>query len=241
MGSSDDAIVSKDLDGIVQSWNDAAERIFGYSAAEIVGHSIRIIIPEDRWFEEGDVLARVRAGKRVEHFDTIRRRKDGTLIPVSLTVSPIRTRTGVIVGASKIARDLSALRIYADTLEQTVKERTAALATANTPLEAFAYSVSHDLRAPLRRMQGLAHALLEDFHDALGDRGREYATRIVDEAKMLDQLIQALLAYSRLAHIDLPLEAVDVGEAFATALHHLREDEGRGSRFWVELPRPEAA
>ena len=105
--SSDDAIASKDLDGIVQSWNPAAERMFGYTAAEIIGQPIRLIIPRDRWPEENEVLARVRAGKRVEHFDTIRQRRDGRLIPVSLTVSPIRTRTGIIIGASTIARDIS--------------------------------------------------------------------------------------------------------------------------------------
>ena len=105
--SSDDAIVSKDLEGIVHSWNPAAEELFGFSAAEMVGQSIRKIIPENRWHEEDDVLRRVRGGERVEHFETVRQRKDGTLVPISLTVSPIRDGNGQIVGASKIARDLS--------------------------------------------------------------------------------------------------------------------------------------
>src|SRR5580765_71392 len=89
--SSADAIASKDLDGIVQSWNPAAERLFGLTAADIVGQSIRKIIPRNRWPEEDEVLARVRKGERVDHFETIRERKDGTLIPISLTVSPIRS------------------------------------------------------------------------------------------------------------------------------------------------------
>jgi PAS domain S-box-containing protein len=105
--SSDDAIVSKDLNGIITSWNRAAERTFGYSAAEAVGRSIRMIIPADRQSEEDLVLARIRAGESVAHFDTIRQRKDGTLIPISLTVSPIRDQAGNVVGASKIARDTS--------------------------------------------------------------------------------------------------------------------------------------
>jgi|KBSMisStaDraftv2_1062788.scaffolds.fasta_scaffold16687_1 PAS domain S-box-containing protein len=105
--SSDDAIVSKDLNGIVVSWNAAAQRIFGYTAEEIVGKSIRILIPDDRQGEEDEVLARIRGGDRIDHFETIRKRKDGTLLPISLTVSPILDESGRVVGASKIARDIS--------------------------------------------------------------------------------------------------------------------------------------
>ena len=105
--SSDDAIVSKDLNGIITSWNRAAERMFGYTAAEAIGQSIRMIIPADRQAEEDMVLARIRAGQAITHFDTIRQRKDGTLIPISLTVSPIHDDAGQVIGASKIARDIS--------------------------------------------------------------------------------------------------------------------------------------
>ena len=105
--SSDDAIVSKNLDGIIRSWNRAAERMFGYTADEAVGRSIRMIIPADRQAEEDTVLSRIRAGQAVAHFETIRQRKDGTLIPISLTVSPIYDDAGTVVGASKIARDIS--------------------------------------------------------------------------------------------------------------------------------------
>ena len=105
--SSDDAIATKDLNGTVQSWNPAAERLFGYATEEIVGESIRMIIPPDRWREEDDVLRRVRAGERIEHFETIRQRKDATLVPISLTVSPIHSSNGQIVGASTSARDIT--------------------------------------------------------------------------------------------------------------------------------------
>jgi PAS domain S-box-containing protein len=105
--SSDDAIVSKDLRGVIMSWNRAAERMFGFTASEVVGHSIRIIIPDDRQQEEDDVLRRIRQGEVVEVFDTIRRRKDGSLIPISLRVSPVRNDSGVLIGASKVARDIS--------------------------------------------------------------------------------------------------------------------------------------
>ncbi len=105
--SSDDAIISKDLNSVITSWNRAAERMFGYTAAEAIGQSIRMIIPADRQTEEDMVLQSIRAGEAITHFDTIRQRKDGTLIPISLTVSPIHDDAGHVIGASKIARDIS--------------------------------------------------------------------------------------------------------------------------------------
>lgn len=105
--SSDDAIVSKDLNGIITSWNVGAERLFGYPAAEAIHKPITIIIPPDRYHEEQQILDRIHAGERVEHFDTVRRRKDGTFVNVSITVSPIRHADGHVIGASKIARDIS--------------------------------------------------------------------------------------------------------------------------------------
>ena len=108
--SSDDAIVSKDLNGIIMSWNRAAERMFGFTSDEVVGKSIRIVIPADRQAEEDEVLGRIRQGLPVEHFETIRQRKDGSQFPISLTVSPIRDATGRLIGASKIARDISERR-----------------------------------------------------------------------------------------------------------------------------------
>src|SRR5215470_8133016 len=107
VSSSDDAIVSKDLNGIVTSWNSAAERMFGYTAEEAIGRSIRLIIPADRQTEEDEVLRRIRAGQSVKHFETERVRKDGSVIPISLTISPIFDAKGTVVGASKIARDIS--------------------------------------------------------------------------------------------------------------------------------------
>jgi PAS domain S-box-containing protein len=107
VASSDDAIVSKNLDGIITSWNEGAERIFGYQAHEVIGSPITILIPPDRQSEETRIIARIRAGQRVHHFDTIRRRKDGSPVAISLTVSPVKTADGRIIGASKIARDIT--------------------------------------------------------------------------------------------------------------------------------------
>jgi PAS domain S-box-containing protein len=106
--SSDDAIVSKDLDGLVTSWNRGAERIFGYSAEEAIGQPITLVIPKDRQDEERAFLNRIRRGEGIEHFETVRQRKDGSLITVSLTISPVKSANGEIIGASKIARDISA-------------------------------------------------------------------------------------------------------------------------------------
>jgi PAS domain S-box-containing protein len=105
--SSDDAIVSKNLDGVITSWNRGAERIFGYTAEEAVGQPIMIVIPQDRQDEERSILTRIRRGERIDHFETVRQRKHGSLIVVSLTVSPVRNAEGRIVGASKIARDIT--------------------------------------------------------------------------------------------------------------------------------------
>lgn len=105
--SSDDAILTKNLDGIVTSWNSAAERLFGYPAREIIGQSITLLLPDDRQDEEAPILARLRRGERVRHYETVRRRKDGGLVDISLSVSPLRDATGTIIGASSIARDIT--------------------------------------------------------------------------------------------------------------------------------------
>ena len=105
--SSDDAIVSKNLDGIIASWNTGAERIFGYTVAEAVGQPITIVIPANRQSEEREILTRIRRGERIDHYETVRQRKDGSLIVVSLTVSPVKNAEGQIIGASKIARDIT--------------------------------------------------------------------------------------------------------------------------------------
>jgi PAS domain S-box-containing protein len=108
VASSDDAIISKNLDGIITSWNKSAERIFGYAPEEAIGQHITLIIPLERLGEESDILARLRRGERVDHFQTVRRRKDGSLLDVSLTISPVTNSSGRVIGASKVARDITA-------------------------------------------------------------------------------------------------------------------------------------
>ncbi|MGB8072658.1 MAG: PAS domain S-box protein, partial [Pseudolabrys sp.] len=105
--STDDAIVSKNLDGIIANWNRGAERIFGYTSEEAIGQPITMVIPADRQSEEREILTRIRRGERIDHYETVRRRKDGSLVVVSLTVSPVKNAEGQIIGASKIARDIT--------------------------------------------------------------------------------------------------------------------------------------
>ncbi|WP_118138607.1 PAS domain S-box protein [Oceanicella sp. SM1341] len=104
---SNDAIVTKDLNSVIQTWNRGAERLFGFTAAEAIGRPITMIIPPDRLHEEDDIIAKLRRGERIQHFETMRQRKDGSLVPISLTISPVRDASGEVIGASKIARDIS--------------------------------------------------------------------------------------------------------------------------------------
>ena len=124
--SSDDAIIGMNLDGTITAWNEAAERMFGYESEEAIGRSIRLVIPGDRQHEESDVLNRLARGERVEHFETTRCRKNGTCFSASISVSPIRDESGAVIGASKIARDI--------TERKRIVERAAFLAEAGAVL-----------------------------------------------------------------------------------------------------------
>jgi PAS domain S-box-containing protein len=125
--SSNDAIVSKTLDGLIMSWNEGARKLFGYAPEEIIGQSILTLIPPERHHEEAEIIGRLRKGERTDHYETVRRRKDGSLVDVSLTVSPIRRRDGTIIGASKIARDITERK----KAEEMLAQQTQRLATLN--------------------------------------------------------------------------------------------------------------
>ena len=356
--SSDDAIIGKDLDGMITSWNAGAEKIFGYSEGEMVGTSIRRLIPPELLNEEDQILEKIRCGESVRHLETVRRAKDGRLLNVSVTVSPIKDSTGRIVGASKVARDITEnkraeeqlkksfkeisdlkaaldehaivaitdsrgkityvndkfctiskysrdelmgqdhriinsghhpkeffrnlwttiaqgrvwhgeiknkakdgsfywvdativpflneqgkprqyVAIRADItqrkqaeeevhklnteLEQRVAARTAELATANKELEAFCYSVSHDLRAPLRGLDGFSQALLEDYRDKLGEEGKNLLQRIRAGSQRMGQLIDGLLNLSRVSRSELHREPVNLSALAGDVAGELRE------------------
>lgn len=166
--SSGDAIVGIDLDGFIKSWNAGAERLYGYSAPEIINTPSLLLAPPDKRDEVGRLLARAQAGHTTNNLEAVRQHKDGRLIDVSLTISPVRNMQGGIAGLSIIARDISEkkrweqeLERHKNHLEEEVAARTAELQAANQELESFAYSVSHDLRVPLRAIDGFSRMVVE--------------------------------------------------------------------------------
>ena len=232
---SNDAIISKDLDGLITSWNKGAERIYGYSSAEIVGRPIGLLVPRDHADEWQEIMEYIRLGQQIEHMETERIRKDGQRIFVSVTISPIRDAGHRITGASTIARDITErkraekeIQTMNRELEQRVAERTAEWQTANRELEAFAYSVSHDLRAPLRAIDGFSRILLEEFGPGLPDQAQHYLQVARSNAIQMGNLIDALLSFSRLSRKPLSKQAVDLAALARQALKGLRADrEGR--------------
>lgn len=169
--SSDDAIVSKDLKGVITSWNGGAERIFGYAADEAIGKSITILIPVGRHDEEPGILDRIKCGDRVDHYETVRERKDGSLIDISLTVSPVRDATGKVIGASKIARDISErkeVQLRQQMLTQEIHHRTKNLFAVVQAVVSRSFADKADVKeaetAILSRLRSLAqtHVLLVD-------------------------------------------------------------------------------
>jgi PAS domain S-box-containing protein len=194
--SSDDAIISKDLDGIITSWNKGAERVFGYTAGEAIGRPITMLIPAARLDEEAAILARLRAGARVEHFETIRVRKDGSPLHISLTISPVKAADGRIVGASKIARDISERRRAEE-----------ALRAADRAKDEFLAMLSHELRNPLgaiasaiRVLEGVARTNATAAHaHAVVDRQAAHLTRLVDDLLDVTRVTTGRIALDRRA------------------------------------------
>ncbi|HEY4184200.1 MAG TPA: PAS domain S-box protein [Polyangia bacterium] len=219
--SSGDAIIGKTLDGVVTSWNQAAERIFGYAADEIIGKSITTLIPAGREHEEKEILAKLAKGERIEQFDTVRLRKDGSELHVSLTSSPVRDANGHLIGASKIVRDITQRRLAEGALAQAKDQAE----TASRELEAFSYSVAHDLRAPLRGMNGFAHVLLETYRDKLDAEGQDWLQEIVLNAKKMGELIDALLSLARVTRSELKAERINLSTVAREVIEQLRKLE----------------
>jgi len=231
VAGSNDAIIGRTLDGIVTSWNRSAERIFGYLAEEMVGHQITVLFPPGRCAEEAQNSERLMKGERIEHFETVRKHKDGQEIDVAVTLSPVRDSTGKLIGVSKTARDISELK-------RSQRELVGAKETAeaaNRELESFSYSVAHDLRAPLRSIDGFSQALLEDCADKLDEDGRKYLRFVRESAQLMAQLIDDMLTLSRVTRSELAREKVDLSVLARTTHARLeRSEPGRGVEVAIE-------
>jgi PAS domain S-box-containing protein len=242
VNSSNDAVVSKDLNGIITSWNRGAERMFGYTASEVIGRPISILFPPDRVEEEPGILSRIRRGELIDHYETIRRRKDGTLLNISLTVSPIIDAHGRIVGASKIARDITELKEtqrklsdYAANLEEKVRERTLRLEETVAELEAFSYSLSHDMRAPVRAIQSLTQIVLSDFGARIPE-AEPLLERVVKSAARLDRLIRDVLDFTRLSRSELRIGRIDTEALVRDVLRDRAEFQEPHAKISLQTP-----
>jgi PAS domain S-box-containing protein len=207
--SSLDAIISKDLNGVIQTWNRGAEHMFGYTAEEAIGQSITMLIPVERLAEEHDVLSRICAGLTVESFETVRKHKDGRLVDISLTVSPVRTAGGKIIGASKIARDITEqrrLRVMAEDASRLKDE--------------FLAVLSHELRTPLNTVLGYARMLRREDKRMTGELRERALDALERNADLLNRLVSDVLDTSRLltGKLRLALETCDLDQVVEEAV-----------------------
>jgi PAS domain S-box-containing protein len=194
ISSSDDAIVSKTLAGMITSWNQAAERLFGYSAEEAIGHHITLIIPPELHQEEEDIIRKLRQGIRIQHYETVRMRKDGTKVDVSLSISPVKDRAGNIIGAAKIARDITERR----ELERRKDE--------------FISIASHELKTPITALKGFTHLLLRKFERQGVQEAVPILTKMEAQINRLAKLIDDLLDASKIqaGKLDYAKESIDI-------------------------------
>jgi PAS domain S-box-containing protein len=252
--SSDDAIVSKSLDGVILTWNRGAERIFGYTAAEAVGRPITILIPPDRQHEEPQILARLRAGERIDHYETVRIAKDGRYLDVSVTISPVRDATGRIVAASKVARDVTEQRRALRELKA-AKE---AAETASRAKDQFLSVLSHELRTPLTPVlaavsflatnPNLTAADLRDQLDVIR-RNVETEARLVDDLLDMTSIARGKVrlhfevtdAHAALRNTvatfrsELDAKGLSVTLALSAGDHHVWADPGRLQQVLLNL------
>jgi PAS domain S-box-containing protein len=203
--SAADPIMSQDLDGTIRSWNAGAVQLFGYHADEIIGRPVTLLIPEDRLEEETRIGGQLLHGEQVKPFDSLSRRKDGTLVPVSVRISPIKDMKGRITGASKVVRDITEQKRIDEQLRKVVVE----LERSNLELEQFASVASHDLQEPLRMVSSYTQLLELEYKDKLDDDAREYIAYAVDGARRMQRLINDLLEFSRVGTRGKRLELVD--------------------------------
>ncbi len=229
--SSEDAIVSTDLDGVIQSWNDAAARIFGYTSAEMVGKSVASLLPPDRVPEEAGIAERIRDGGGVRHFETVRLRKGGQAIPVSLTISPVYDETGRVMGASQIGRDISEQKHMEEQLRQTQKLES---------LGVLAGGLAHDFNNLLTGIMGNASLALQEPEN--GDAVRGHIDEIIAASERAALLVGQMLAYAGKGRT--MVEPLDLSQRISEIIPLIRTSVPRSVDLRLELdpggPRVEA-
>ncbi len=216
--SSEDAIIGKTLEGTIVSWNHGAELLYGYPAEEVVGKSISILAPPDRPDEVRRILSSVAQGVHVSYFDTVRLRKDGTPVDVSISISPLKNAAGEVVGASAIERDTTERR----RAEEALRNRTLELERSNAELEQFAYVASHDLQEPLRMVTNFSQLLAERYKGRLDGDADEFIGFAVEGATRMRALIDGLLSFARVKSRAEEPELTDTGEVLGRCLTALR-------------------
>ena len=224
--ASDDAIVSKSLDGIIQSWNAGAERIFGYSAADAVGKHISLVIPPERLAEEDAIVASLKAGRRIDHFETERVRSDGKRVVVSLSISPIKDAAGTVVGASKIARDVTERRKLEDSLRQLASD----LSETNRRKDEFLAMLAHELRNPLAPISNAVQVLR--MGDGEPDAVKKVGGLLERQVRQMARLVDDLLDMSRITRGRIELrkqrtdlmpvihQAVEAAQTWCSEMNH---------------------
>jgi len=216
--SSDDAIISKSLEGIIQSWNAAAERLFGFTAEEVVGQHISLVIPPERLGEEDQIIASLKAGTRIDHFETERVRKDGQRIVVSLTISPIKDDSGNVVGASKIVRDVTERKRLTDDLQRLAAD----LSAADQRKNEFLATLAHELRNPLAPMSNMLEVVKRAGDDGeVRKRAHETFERQLNQ---MVRLVDDLLDLNRITHdrLELRRNEVDLSSVIQQAVEVAR-------------------
>jgi hypothetical protein len=233
--SSDDAIIGKDLNGIVTDWNKGAEGMYGFTAEEIVGSPVSILVPQGHTDGILQILRKISRGESVEHYETVCVRKTGEQINVSLTTSPIEDGAGNIIGASTIARDITELKRteeeltkYRGHLEELVEQRTVELkkmagelTRSNADLQQFAYAASHDLQEPLRTVAGFVKLLEKRYKGRLDENADEFIAYTLDGVKRMQSLIKDLLAYSQIDTKERIFTPTNCSVALDQAIHNL--------------------
>jgi len=223
--SAEDAILSKNLDGVITSWNAAAEKLFGYTPPEIIGKPVTILIPEDHPDEEVQILKRIRRGERIQHYETRRRRKDGSIIEVAQTISPIRDNLGRVIGVSNVTRDITerklAERREHDALLQAQEARRQA-EEASRAKDDFLATISHELRTPMTAIVGWSRMMMTG--ELSPDRLQQAIQTIDRNARSQAQLIEDLLDISRIVSGRLRVEfkPVDLAGVIALAVEAVR-------------------